>query len=125
MPDTLTNRAPFTSDMNVCGTADSEFTEVVEGVHIAPLVGGERMNVQHFHIEPDAVVPEHSHPHEQVGFVARGTFTFRVGDEEFVVGSGESYVIPSEEPHEAVNRSEEPVSGIDVFSPPREAPDWQ
>jgi len=111
--------------MQVCGTADSEFTEVVEGVHIAPLVSGERMNVQHFHIEPDAVVPEHSHPHEQVGFVARGTFTFRVGDEEFVLGSGESYVVPAEEPHEAANRTDEPVSGIDVFSPPRQAPDWE
>jgi quercetin dioxygenase-like cupin family protein len=111
--------------MQVCDTADSEFTEVVDGVHIAPLAVGERMNVQHFHIEPGAVVPEHSHPNEQVRFVARGTFTFRVDGDEHVVGAGDSYVVPADEPHEAANLTEEPVRGIDVFSPPRDEPDWQ
>lgn len=111
--------------MQVCGTADSEFTEVVDGVHIAPLVSGTDMNVQHFHIEPDAVVPAHSHPHEQVGFVARGTFTFRIDDENHVLDAGASYWIPAGEEHEAANRTDEPVRGVDVFSPPRENPDWQ
>lgn len=120
--------------------ASQETVEAVEGVHLTQLAVGERMSVQHFHIEPGAAVPEHSHPHEQVGYVARGTFTFTVGSggsdtdqgaddasehDEFVVGPGDSYSIPGDEPHAAHNEGEEPVSGIDVFSPPRTNPDWQ
>jgi len=110
--------------VQVCSPAESAFTEVVDGVHIAPLVTGERTSVQHFHIEPRAVVLEHSHDNEQVGFVAQGAFTFFVEGEEYVIGSGESYYVPAGEPHEAENRTDEPVRGIDVFSLPRAEPDW-
>ncbi|MFB6075465.1 MAG: cupin domain-containing protein, partial [Haloarculaceae archaeon] len=78
-----------------------------------------------FHIEPGARVPEHDHRHEQVGYVERGTFTFVVEGEEYTIGAGDSYQIPGGEPHAAENRTDEPVSGIDVFSPPRVDPDWQ
>jgi quercetin dioxygenase-like cupin family protein len=119
--------------------ASQETVEAVDGVHLTQLAVGEQMSVQHFHIEPDAMVPEHSHPHEQVGYVARGTLTFTVPDaegdrtgstgdvgyEEVVVGPGDSYGIPGDEPHAAENRGSELVSGIDVFCPPRANPDWQ
>lgn len=98
--------------------------EAVDGVHLAQLVAGERMSIQHFHIEPDAVVPEHSHEHEQLGFVYRGSLTFRVGSDDIVIGTGESYAIPAHEPHGVLNHGEDPVSGIDVFAPPRANPDW-
>jgi quercetin dioxygenase-like cupin family protein len=105
--------------------AANETVEVVDGVHLTQMAVGERMSVQHFHIEPGAVVPEHAHEHEQVGFVARGAFTFVVDDEEYVIGPGDSYVVASSESHSAENRTDEPVTGIDVFSPPRAAPDWR
>jgi quercetin dioxygenase-like cupin family protein len=113
-----------------------ETTEAVPGVHLSQLVAGERTSVQGFYIEPGASVPRHSHPHEQAGHVASGTLTFLVGDgemavdgdpvadEEVVVAAGESYVIPGDEPHAAVNRGEVPVEGVDVFSPPRLDPNW-
>ncbi|WP_254272072.1 cupin domain-containing protein [Haloarcula marina] len=104
--------------------AASETVEVVDGVYLTQLAAGEAMSVQHFHIDPGAAVPEHSHPHEQVGFVVKGTLTFRVGGETFVVGPGDSYVIPGGETHSAENRRDDPVTGIDVFSPPRTDPDW-
>ncbi|WP_276272798.1 cupin domain-containing protein [Haloarcula litorea] len=110
--------------MHEVSQAGSETVEAVDGVHLTALAAGEAMSVQHFHIEPGAEVPEHSHHHEQVGYVVRGTFTFAVDGEEFVVGPGDSYAIPGGEPHRAENRTEEPVSGIDVFSPPRTDPDW-
>ena len=105
--------------------ASRETVEAVDGVHLTQLAVGERMSVQHFHFEPGADVPEHSHPHEQVGFVASGTLTFTVDGEEYVVGSGDSYSIPGGEPHAARNDGSDPVSGIDVFSPPRTDPDWR
>ncbi|MGB9987561.1 cupin domain-containing protein [Salarchaeum japonicum] len=99
--------------------------EAVDGVYLAELSVGANMSVQHFHIQPGASVPEHSHPHEQVGFVYDGALTFEVDGEEHVVTTGESYVIPADEPHAAHNVGDTPVDGIDVFSPPRENPDWQ
>lgn len=110
--------------MDVVGTTDREPTEAVDGVHLSLLAGGEEMNVQHFEIEPGAVVPEHSHPHEQAGYLTEGTLTFLTGDGEHEVGPGESYSIPGDEPHGAENRGEAVVRGIDIFSPPRENPDW-
>lgn len=110
--------------MKSMAPADGETVEVVDGVFLTQLVSGERMSVQHFHIESGARVPRHSHEHEQAGHVARGTFTFVLDDEEHVIHPGESFVIPPDVPHAAENRSEMPVDGIDVFSPPRENPPW-
>ena len=101
-----------------------ETVEAVEGVHLTQLAVGEEMSVQHFHIEPGAEVPEHSHHHEQTGFVYEGELTFLVDGTELVVGAGESFTIPGEEPHAAENRDERVVRGVDIFAPPRPDPDW-
>ena len=104
---------------------DSESSEAADGVHLALLAGTESMNVQHFEIEPGAVVEEHSHPHEQTGFICEGELTFLVDGEVVVCGPGDSYAIPGEQPHAAENNGDETVRGVDVFSPPRENPSWQ
>lgn len=108
--------------------------EALDGVHLAQLAAGDRMSVQYFFVEPGERVPEHSHEHEQVGFVLEGSGYFVVGDEapetsrangeETFVGEGDSYVIPGGEPHALENRSDVPMRGVDVFSPPRVDPDW-
>ena len=104
---------------------DVDASEAAEGVHLALLAGHEEMNVQHFEIEPGASVDEHSHPHEQTGFIYEGELTFLTDGEEIACGPGDSYAIPGEQPHGAENRGEETVRGVDIFSPPRENPSWQ
>ena len=111
-------------NMDHVSLSEVEATEAVDGVHLAMMAGADEMNVQHFEIEPGATVTEHSHPHEQVGFVYEGTVTFLVGGEEIVCGPGDAYALPGGEPHAAENRDEKTVRGIDVFSPPRENPSW-
>lgn len=113
-----------TRTMDRMGPGDGIAGEPVADVHLERLAGGEEMNLQTFEIEPGATVPEHSHPHEQLGYVFEGTLTFLVGGEELPVGPRESFAIPGGEPHGARNDGEETVVGVDVFSPPREAPDW-
>lgn len=106
--------------------ADADSTEAVDGVHLSPLTGGEKTNAQHFEIDPGASVPAHSHPHEQTGYVVDGTLVFVLEDgEEIEVGPDDSFVIPGGETHAAENRGNVPVRGVDVFSPPREDPDWK
>lgn len=110
--------------MDPVSLSGREAVEVVDGVTLAQLAAGDRMSVQHFEIEPWGRVPEHSHRHEQAGFVYAGRLRFVVDGDPVAVGPGDSYAIPGETPHAAENRGEETVRGVDVFSPPRPDPDW-
>lgn len=102
-----------------------EFVEAVDDVHLSLGAAGDEMNVQHFEIEPGATVPSHSHHHEQVGVIYGGALTFVLEDgSEVTVEAGDSYALAGDEVHGAENRGDEPVKGIDVFSPPRTDPDW-
>ncbi|MFC7201459.1 cupin domain-containing protein [Halospeciosus flavus] len=115
--------------MQTVDLSAQDVVEAVDGVYLAQLAVGEQMSVQHFHIQPDAEVPTHEHPHEQTGFIYEGELTFLVGEEgeetEHVVTAGESYTIPGDEPHAARNLGDDPVRGVDIFAPPRENPAWQ
>jgi quercetin dioxygenase-like cupin family protein len=99
-------------------------TEAVPGVHLSQLAAGDRMSVQQFRIDPGETVPEHSHPHEQAGYLVEGVLTFLVGGEELVVRAGDSYVVPGDESHGVENRGDVPARGVDIFAPPRTNPDW-
>ncbi len=105
-------------------SSEVEAAEPVENVSLKLLASGEKTNLQLFEIEPGATVPEHSHPHEQTGFVYEGELTFVSGGEEFLVESGDSFSVPGGEPHSVTNEGDVPVRGVDIFSPPRTDPDW-
>lgn len=111
--------------MDIITDADVDSVEVVEGVHLTQGAAGENASIQRFYIEPGAEVPEHDHPHEQIGTVTQGTLTFLVDGEELLVHEGDTFVIPGGEPHAAVNDRDVPVEGFDVFSPARPNPDWE
>lgn len=110
--------------MEIATPEDWDRVEAAEGVELGQPIAGERVSMQYFHIEPGASVPEHSHPHEQTGYVVAGTLTFVVGDEELEVTGGDAYDIPSEEPHAARNDGEETVTGVEVFTPARREVPW-
>jgi quercetin dioxygenase-like cupin family protein len=110
--------------MERVSTRDVDASEPVEDVFLELLAAGEETSLQRFKIDPGATVPEHSHPHEQTGFVYEGTLTFVSGGETVVVESGDSFTIPGDEPHSAKNEGEVSVRGVDVFSPSRSDPDW-
>ena len=91
-----------------------------EGV-VARAVHGERITLAVVELDPGAVVPAHSHANEQLGMVLRGSLTFRVGDEERVIGPGGTWRIASHVEH-VVSAGPEGAEVIDAFSPPRV--DW-
>ncbi len=110
--------------MERVGLAERDVVEAVEGAELAQLASGERMSVQPYEIHPGTEIPEHSHPHEQCGYIFEGTLTFVVDGEAIEAGPGDSYTIPGDEPHAVENRGETTVRGVDIFSPPRPNPDW-
>ena len=90
----------------------------VEGVEIR-VVPGDKMTLVFFYLAAGAVIPEHSHPHEQIGTVLNGSLELSIGTEKRIVHPGQAYVIPSDVPHSG-NNLEAPSEIIEVFSPPRE-----
>ena len=84
-------------------------------------VEGERITLAIVELEPNAVAPEHRHPHEQLGLVLSGRMTFRVGTEERVLEAGGTWRILGDVPHSAIAGPDGAVC-IDVFNPPRR--DW-
>jgi quercetin dioxygenase-like cupin family protein len=96
----------------------SGYRQALEGVSYKTLVHGERTLLAEFHLDKGAVVPTHSHPHEQTGYVVSGRMEFTIGDEHFDAVAGTSWCIPSDVPH-GVTVLEDTVV-IEVFSPVRE-----
>ena len=73
--------------------------KVWEGV-IARAIEGDRLSLAVIELDPDSVVPEHTHENEQLGIVLSGSVSFRVGDEVRDLGPGGTWRIPSNTPHE-------------------------
>jgi len=92
--------------------------ELVAGVSGRPLFGeGAMINLIEF--EPDAEVPAHSHPHEQLGFVLRGLQVLIVDGVEHPLGPMECYVLPGGVEH-AARCGPEGATVVDVFQPVRD-----
>jgi quercetin dioxygenase-like cupin family protein len=87
----------------------------------ARAVTGERITLAVVDLEPNALVPEHKHENEQLGFVISGTITMRVGSDKLELRAGDTYAIPSSVPHEAL-AGKEGSTVVDAFAPVRA--DW-
>jgi quercetin dioxygenase-like cupin family protein len=95
--------------------------ELREGL-TARAVKGDRMTLAVVDIQPGAALPEHHHENEQLGFIISGVLTMRIGTEKRELRAGDTYVIPSNVPHEAIAGSEG-ATVADVFAPIRA--DWE
>jgi quercetin dioxygenase-like cupin family protein len=91
---------------------------IFPGVHIRTCAN-DRMMLSLVDIEPNAVVAEHQHPHEQVGMVLEGRAMFTIGGEEKILQAGDMYRIPGNVRHKVV-ALEAPVRALDIFCPVRE-----
>ncbi len=80
----------------------------------------EGVTLARFLLRKGVVVPEHSHPNEQLAYVLQGALRFRMGSDEVVVRAGEVLCIPPNVPHMA--EALEDTMVLDVFVPARA--DW-
>ena len=103
----------------------TDSAEAVPGVHLAQLGTGDNLNAQHFELEPETEIPEHDHSdNEQLSFVYEGAVTFLVDGEAVTANAGDVCIFAPGETHAIENRGEVTARGIDVYGPPRPAPDW-
>ncbi len=83
-------------------------------------ISGEQAMLARILLKKGCVVPEHSHPNEQIAYIVSGALEFVVGGETMVVRAGEVLVIPALVPHSAT--ALEDTEDLDLFAPPRQ--DW-
>jgi len=89
-----------------------------KGVNLDSLAVGEKSMVCKMNYVAGNFAEEHSHPHEQSGYVISGTYLMTVDGEAYELNPGDSYAIPGNVPHSFKVIEEGEV--IDVFTPIRE-----
>jgi quercetin dioxygenase-like cupin family protein len=79
-----------------------------------------QMTISRLHLAKGAVVPEHSHPNEQVCMVESGALVFKMNGQDFELHAGGVLRVPPDLPHSVVVL--EDCNATDLFTPARE--DW-
>jgi quercetin dioxygenase-like cupin family protein len=96
--------------------------QIWEGVVVRAL-HGEQATLGLVELAPNSVVPEHTHPNEQMGVLVRGSFSrFRIAGESQEIRPGDTWRIPGGVPHE-VETGPEGALVVELWSPPRR--DWE
>ena len=93
--------------------------QLLEGARLKTMYG-EKIMMAFFDLDPGAIVPEHNHPHEQMGYVISGEVAFDIDGEKKICRAGDTYLIPGGISHSAKISDDGPAKVLDIFSPPRE-----
>jgi quercetin dioxygenase-like cupin family protein len=91
--------------------------ELVPGHH-GRFIHSEHTTHVYWQIDAGAVLPTHSHPHEQIVNMLEGTYELVVDGVSHVMNAGEVLVIPGNAKHGGNARTACRI--LDVFSPVRE-----
>lgn len=88
------------------------------GVEIRTMAGqGMMLSVVTF--EHNSLVPDHAHPHEQMGIMLNGQLEFTIGGQVHILGPGDQWRIPGGVRH-SVRAIDGSAVALDVFHPIRE-----
>ncbi len=90
-----------------------------EGVTRKILGTGGTMMMVEVTFKKGSVGTVHTHPHEQVSYISKGSFEFNLDGDKQVIKTGDSVYIPPNIPH-GVTALEEDSIIVDVFTPQRE-----
>jgi quercetin dioxygenase-like cupin family protein len=102
----------------VIGVADCVPLDPFPGVRMST-TEAKRMTLSVVDLEPHAVIPEHSHPHEQIGYCVEGEFDFIIGGKTYHIVPGHIWRIPGGVLHKVI-AGDRRARAIDVFYPVRE-----
>lgn len=98
--------------------SDLKTRQVLEGITLRA-VSGDKTMMTFFEFEPNAVIPPHKHPHEQITYVIEGEMEFTVEGETRILKNGDGVVICSDQEHSA-RVLDKPAKAVDAWYPIRE-----
>lgn len=78
-----------------------------------------QMTLSLVEMAPGAVIAEHEHPHEQIGYMVTGGGEFIIDGRSYQVGRGQMWRLPGGVRHKVIAGSEG-LTAVDVFYPVRE-----
>ncbi len=90
----------------------------LKGVKMKSLTYGKKTHMCEFILKAGSVIPEHSHPHEQTGYLVSGRLSFMLEGKTLDAEAGDSWSVPENVPHSAEVIEDSVI--IEVFSPVRE-----
>lgn len=95
-----------------------DYILALPGIYRKTLVYGASSLLSEFHMSLGSILPLHSHPNEQTGYLISGHIQLFVGDELYDAYPGDSWCIPADQSHRAEIVEDSIV--IEVFSPVRQ-----
>ena len=104
--------------MYFCDLENRAAKEVAPGIRIRTF-WQEKMLISMVELDANAVLPMHSHEHEQCGVVVSGGFTLTIAGETRTLKPGDSYIVPGNIEHGATV-GEQGARVMEVFAPVRE-----
>jgi unsaturated pyranuronate lyase len=106
------------SDHEYIHWADARPVEQVPGLTRRVIGYTDKMMICEFRAQAGAVVPLHSHPHEQVGYVVSGTVEVTINGALHTCNAGDGYSVPGDVKHGSTFSVD--TIFVECFSPPRE-----
>ncbi len=94
------------------------YKAALPGIRMKTLCYGTRTLMTEFVLKQGSILPLHSHPHEQTGYLVQGHIRLRIGTQEHDVTAGDSWCIPGGQEHGAA--TVEDSIAVEVFAPVRE-----
>ncbi|MBN1398317.1 MAG: cupin domain-containing protein [Bacteroidetes bacterium] len=98
--------------------SEKNYHKILEGIHIKTLVLGKSTLMSKFRLSKNAVIPQHSHPYEQTGYLISGNIILHIEDKKFEMKEGDSWCIHYDCPHMAEVIDDSMI--LEIFSPPRD-----
>ncbi len=94
------------------------YKKALDGIEQKTLVHGAETLMVEFVLRKGAILPPHSHPHEQTGYLVKGKIRLAIGPDVHEVMPGDSWCIPGGMLHGA--EIIEASVAVEVFSPVRQ-----
>ena len=97
---------------------ETGYRESLPGIRQKTLVFGKNTLMAEFWLNEGSQLPQHTHQHEQTGYLVSGHMTLRIGNEESDIRPGASWNIPGNVEHSATIHGDSVA--VEVFYPVRE-----
>ena len=99
-------------------TSEDSYINVFDGIKRKTLVYGDNTLLTEFKLKKGKILPTHSHPEEQTGYLVSGHIILIITAERHEMKSGDSWAIPGNTKHGA--ETVEDSVAVEIFSPVRE-----
>ena len=98
--------------------SDAEYKELAQGVSRKTLTYGEKALLSEFRLAKGGILPVHSHPQEQIGYLVSGKIVLNFEGQDHEFGPGDSWCIAGDAVHSG--KILEDAVAVEVFAPVRE-----